>query len=135
VGDLVQADDGFRAPSRVTRAPTRVLVYAVHAHPPHRPRPVVGPADLTAPADPEIKVAGSEPLLALSHSASVTVAEVAFLLFMIAGVWIAVAWLLWDRPGPGGSKWNRFRMIVAGTLIAVGGLLLIIASYGGHLFT
>ncbi|HXX91270.1 MAG TPA: hypothetical protein VEI83_13715 [Acidimicrobiales bacterium] len=76
---------------------------------------------------------GVGPFLAFSHSASVTVAEVAFLLFMIAGVWIAVAWLLWNRPGP--SKWNHFRMIVAGTLIAVGGLLLIIASYWGQLFT
>jgi hypothetical protein len=76
-----------------------------------------------------------KPLLAFSHRASVTVAEVAFLLFMIAGVWISVAWFLWDRPNPGGSKWNKFRMIVAGTLIAVGGLLLLVASHWGHLFT
>ena len=70
-------------------------------------------------------------MLAFSHSAGVTVAEVAFLLFMIAGVWIAIAWLLWNQAG---GKWNRFRMVVAGTLIAVGGLLLIIASYWGNLF-
>jgi hypothetical protein len=75
----------------------------------------------------------SGPLLAFSHSAGVTVAEVGFLLFMIAGVWIAVAWSLWNRPS--GSKWIRFRMVVAGTLVAVGGLLLIIASHWGHLFT
>jgi hypothetical protein len=72
-------------------------------------------------------------VLAFSHSAGVTVAEVGFLLFVIAGVWIAIDWLLWDRPGSG--RWNHFRMIVAGTLISVGGLLLIIASHWGHLFS
>jgi len=72
-------------------------------------------------------------VLAFSHSAGVTVAEVAFLLFLIAGVWIAIGWLLWDRPGSG--RWNHFRMIVAGTLIAVGGPRLIIASHWGHLFS
>jgi hypothetical protein len=75
-----------------------------------------------------------EPLFAFSHGASVTVAEVAFLLFMIAGVWIAVAALLWES-GRSGTKWTRLRITVAGTLIAVGGLLLIIASYWGQLFT
>jgi hypothetical protein len=35
-------------------------------------------------------------LLAFSHNTAVTVAEVAFLLLLIAGVWIAVAWIL-DR--------------------------------------
>jgi hypothetical protein len=34
------------------------------------------------------------PLLAFSHDASVTVAEVAFLLLLIAGIWIGAAWLL-----------------------------------------
>lgn len=72
-----------------------------------------------------------EPLPAFSHSASVTLAEVAFLLFLIAGVWIAVAWLLWDQAG---GKWNRFRMIVVGLLVAVAGLLLIIATHWGQLF-
>ena len=75
-----------------------------------------------------------QPLLAFSHGTSVTVAEVAFLLFMIAGVWVAAAALLCE-PGASGSKWTRFRMTVAGTLIAVGGLLLIIASHWGQLFT
>ncbi len=61
------------------------------------------------------------------------VAEVAFLLFLIAGVWIALAWLLKEEPGRRFAG-RRFRMIVAGALIAVGGLLLIIASYWGQLF-
>ena len=68
-------------------------------------------------------------LLAFSHDAGVTVAEVAFLLFLIAGVWTAVAWI---APT---SRWQRMRMIVAGTLIAVAGLLLIIAAYSGNLFS
>jgi hypothetical protein len=68
------------------------------------------------------------PLFAFSHHTSVTVAEVAFLLLLIAGIWIAAAW------SPGQQKWTRFRMIVAGVLIAVSGLLLIIAAHWGHLF-
>lgn len=67
-------------------------------------------------------------VLAFSHSTSVTVAEVAFLLLLISGVWTAVAWLVRD-------KWERFRMVVAGVLIAVAGLLLIIATHWGHLFS
>lgn len=66
-------------------------------------------------------------LLAISHDTSVTIAEVAFLLLLIAGVWIAVAWGFAD-------KWRPFRMIVAGALIACAGLLLIIAAHSGNLF-
>jgi hypothetical protein len=73
------------------------------------------------------------PVLALSDHTSVTVAEVAFLLLLIAGIWIAVAWLLEDEPDRRFSG-RRFRMIVAGVLIAVAGLLLIIATYWGQLF-
>jgi hypothetical protein len=67
--------------------------------------------------------------VAFSHSTAVTVAEVAFLLFLIAGVWIVVAWLMQ------GDKWQRFRMIVAGALIAGAGVLLIVAAHWGHLFS
>ncbi|MGH3049719.1 MAG: hypothetical protein ACRDLK_06140 [Gaiellaceae bacterium] len=58
-----------------------------------------------------------------------TVAEVAFLLFAIAGVWIAVAWLSTAQ------KWKRLRMVVAGALIAGAGVLLIAAAHWGHLFS
>jgi hypothetical protein len=68
-------------------------------------------------------------LLAFSHSSGVTVAEVAFLLFLIAGVWVAAAWIV---PT---SRWQQMRMIVAGMLPACGGLLLIIATHWGHLFS
>jgi hypothetical protein len=79
-------------------------------------------------------------LLAFSHSTGVRVAEVAFLLFLIAGVWIASASLTkvdkthtWLRFVVIAS--SRFRMIVAGALLACGGLLLIIATHWGHLFS
>jgi hypothetical protein len=76
------------------------------------------------------------PVFAFSHDTSVTVAEVAFLLLLIAGIWVAAAWLLGDR-GPRIAKWGpaEYRMIVAGVLIAVAGLLLIIATHWGELFT
>lgn len=67
-------------------------------------------------------------ILGFAHSTAVTVAEVAFLLFLIAGVWIVVAWLIQ------GDNWQRFRMIVAGVLIAIAGILLIVATHWGHLF-
>ena len=78
-------------------------------------------------------------LLAFSHSTGVRVAEVAFLLFLIAGVWIVSASLTkvekthtWDGIVVASG---RFRMIVAGLMLACGGLLLIIAAHWGHLFS
>jgi uncharacterized membrane protein len=79
-------------------------------------------------------------LLAFSHRSGVRVAEVAFLLFVIAGVWIVSASLThvekthtWRRFVILAS--GRFRMIVAGALLACGGVLLIIATRWGHLFS
>jgi hypothetical protein len=78
-------------------------------------------------------------ILGFAHSTAVKLAEVAFLLFVIAGVWIASAsltrvnkWQIWWKfvvMAP-----SRFRMTVAGILLAVGGLLLIIATHWGSLF-
>ena len=78
-------------------------------------------------------------LLAFSHGTGVKVAEVAFLLFVIAGLWIVSASLTRvDRT----HTWHgiviassRFRMVVAGALLASGGLLLIVATRWGHLFS
>ena len=71
---------------------------------------------------------------AFSHNTGVTVAEVAFLLLLIAGIWMAFGWLVESgRDSP--FRGVRFRMIVAGLLIAVAGVLLIIASHWGHLFS
>jgi hypothetical protein len=78
-------------------------------------------------------------LVAFSHGSGVKVAEVAFLLFLIAGVWIVSASLTrverthtWHGIVLASS---RFRMIVAGGMVACGGLLLIIATRWGHLFS
>ena len=78
-------------------------------------------------------------LLAFSHGAAVRVAEVAFLLFLIAGVWIVSASLTKVEKT---HTWHgivlasgRFRMVVAGVLLASGGLLLIVATHWGHLLS
>lgn len=72
-------------------------------------------------------------LLAISHSTGVRVAEVGFLLLVIAGIWTAFGWILPERPDrPFAGR--RFRMIVSGILIAVAGVLLIIAAHWGNLF-
>lgn len=74
----------------------------------------------------------------MTHSTAVRLAEVAFLLFVIAGIWIASASLT------DANKWHirarfvviapsRFRMTVAGVLLAAGGVLLIVATHWGHL--
>jgi len=78
-------------------------------------------------------------LLAFSHSSGVRVAEVAFLLFVIAGLWIASASLTKVNKTDTRSRFiviasSRFRMVVAGVLLASGGVLLIIATHWGHLF-
>ena len=65
-------------------------------------------------------------LLTLSRETNVRLAEVGFLLILIAGVWIAFAEI------PAMRRWHSFRMIVAGALLAVAGLLLIIASHYGQ---
>ncbi|HLH69971.1 MAG TPA: hypothetical protein VKY90_13325 [Candidatus Dormibacteraeota bacterium] len=55
-----------------------------------------------------------------------TLAEVGFLLILIAGVWFAAAEIpLFRLAAP--------RRVVAGVLLAVAGLLLIIATSGGGL--
>jgi hypothetical protein len=61
---------------------------------------------------------------ALSHHTGVRLAEVGFLLILIAGIWLAASQIPRLRLGTA-------RMIVAGIALAVGGLLLIIATHWG----
>jgi hypothetical protein len=63
--------------------------------------------------------------LALSHHTGTRLAEVGFLLIVIAGVWLVAAEAL-------GDGWQRTRTIVAGAALAVAGILLIIATHSGH---
>jgi len=55
----------------------------------------------------------------------VVIAEVGFLLMLIAGIWFVAS----EFPV---FKLARARKIVAGAALAVGGLLLIIAVHWGH---
>jgi len=64
------------------------------------------------------------PVLALTHQTGVRLAEVGFLLILIAGVWLVAA----EIPSFGFAK---ARTMVAGVLLALSGLLLIIATRGG----
>ena len=55
----------------------------------------------------------------------VILAEVGFLLILIAGIWLVAA----EIPA---LKMSVARRIVAGIALALGGLLLIIATHWGH---
>jgi hypothetical protein len=64
-------------------------------------------------------------LATLDHQTGIRLAEVAFLLILIAGVWIIASEIQL-------VKWHRFRMIVAGACLAVSGILLIVATHWGQ---
>jgi hypothetical protein len=61
----------------------------------------------------------------MDHHSGVVIAEVGFLLMMIAGIWFVAS----ELPQ---FKMARTRKVVAGAALAVGGLLLIIAVHWGH---
>jgi hypothetical protein len=64
-------------------------------------------------------------VLAVSHQTGVTLAEVGFLLILFAGIWLVAAQI----PA---LKIPVARTIVAGTALALAGILLIIATHWGH---
>jgi hypothetical protein len=64
-------------------------------------------------------------VLAITRHTGRDLAEVGFLLMVIAGVWLAAAQL----PQ---SRWRVLRTVVAGIVLAAGGVLLIIATHWGH---
>ncbi len=65
------------------------------------------------------------PVLGLAHQTGVRLAEVGFLLMLFAGVWLVAAHIAT-------FKLSNNRSIVAGVALAIGGLLLIIATHWGH---
>jgi hypothetical protein len=65
------------------------------------------------------------PAIALSQHTGTRLAEVGFLLILIAGVWLVAA----EIPA---FKFAHARKIVAGAALAVAGILLIIAVHSGH---
>jgi hypothetical protein len=64
-------------------------------------------------------------VLALTHHTGTRLAEVGFLLILFAGVWLAAA----QAPQ---LKYRTLRTVVAGVALAIGGILLIIATHWGH---
>jgi hypothetical protein len=64
-------------------------------------------------------------ILALTRHNGLRIAEVGFLLMLFAGVWLVAS----DIPRLGLS---RSRGVVAGSALAIGALLLIIATHWGH---
>jgi hypothetical protein len=63
--------------------------------------------------------------VALAAHTGIRLAEVGFLLVVIAGVWLVAAEVL-------GGGWEKMRTVVAGAALAVAGVLLIIATHSGH---
>jgi hypothetical protein len=64
-------------------------------------------------------------LLTLTVKASGRIAEVGFLLLVIAGIWLVAA----EIPA---LRMSKARRIIAGILIAASGVLLLIATHWGH---
>jgi hypothetical protein len=63
-------------------------------------------------------------MLALTHRTTVRFADFAFLLILFAGIWLVAA----EVPR---LRLHAARTIVAGTALAIAGLLLIIAAHWG----
>jgi hypothetical protein len=68
---------------------------------------------------------GTNLVLGLARHTGMRLAEVGFLLIVIAGVWLAAAQI----PA---FKFATARTIVSGIALASGGVLLIIATHWGH---
>jgi hypothetical protein len=66
-------------------------------------------------------------IVAITHSTGVKLAEIGFLLILIAGVWLVAS----EIAALGAAKWHKFRILVAGSCLAAAGVLLIVAIHWG----
>jgi hypothetical protein len=64
-------------------------------------------------------------MFAITPATGIKLAEIGFLLILIAGVWLVAA----EIPA---MRLQRVRRIVAGTALAAAGVLLIVATHWGH---
>jgi hypothetical protein len=64
-------------------------------------------------------------VIALSSSTGLKLAEIGFLLILIAGIWLVAA----EIPA---LRFQRARIMVAGVALAAAGVLLIVATHWGH---
>jgi hypothetical protein len=64
-------------------------------------------------------------VVAITPATGIKLAEVGFLLIVIAGIWLVSAEVLALRA-------QRYRTIVSGAALAAGGVLLIVATHWGH---
>ena len=66
-------------------------------------------------------------IVAITHATGIKLAEVGFLLILIAGVWLVAP----ELAALGAAQWHKFRIIVAGGCLAAAGILLIVATHWG----
>ena len=66
-------------------------------------------------------------IVAITHATGIKLAEVGFLLILIAGVWLVAS----EIAALGAVKWHKFRIFVAGGCLAAAGILLIVATHWG----
>ena len=66
-------------------------------------------------------------IVAMSHATGIKLAEVGFLLVVIAGVWLVAS----EVAALGAATWHKFRTAVAGGCLAAAGILLITAIHWG----
>src|ERR1700736_318200 len=90
----------------------------------HRSRDLPQPTSPTGKGELRTTVPG---MLALTHQTGIRLAEVAFLLLVIAGVWLVVGEIETQR-----LKFHKVRTIVAGGALAVAGVLLVVATHWGR---
>jgi hypothetical protein len=66
-------------------------------------------------------------IVAITHATGMKLAEVGFLLILIAGVWLVAS----EIAALGAARWHKFRIFVAGGCLAAAGILLIVATHWG----